>query len=437
MCEHYHVGAWLPEKWESIFTEKEKELIKKSKIDLLLIPEEHEEWDERNKWKNIAEDIETSIFAGFRDDEWTKGLYYDPESGEEDYYIKHSSSEKIALEKSDWDPKKSLKTIPFRDFSVGTTICHDHYFSPFMAFQVINGASLLVNLSGEPVVREKWGEVLQARAIENSAYVICTMHGTKKDGTNPSKNTNGHVFAFNPYGERIKPTEIESGKKVKYKDTKRGNIYTIPVVPEEAKKAKNKLKSQGPRPDIQPIRDYEVENPETTETTLSVEIINDKTRLSYSDESTSISINSSKKFELGDKRFYLVTIKDQELFEPEKLYLELLSISDKKEINIIIHSHWSNLSNHYLKNVVEPILRSRSVEWACPVFLTSPRYSRCYEVTKTKLSRRILLSNQERYNLNLCLAKNVKSVMKSVHNKYDEMKYIAELCRKKRAKLTS
>lgn len=67
MTEYLRVAAWLPNKWGQYFTEREKTLIATSEIDLLLVPENHDQWVHWEQWKQVADELSIAIYAGFEE----------------------------------------------------------------------------------------------------------------------------------------------------------------------------------------------------------------------------------------------------------------------------------------------------------------------------------------------------------------------------------
>lgn len=83
-----------------------------------------------------------------------------------------------------------MKIAPF--------ICYDLRFPEVFRPAVRDGAELFVLIANWPEVRsEHWVRLLQARAIENLAYVI----GVNRCGTDANLPYNGRSAAFDPHGE--------------------------------------------------------------------------------------------------------------------------------------------------------------------------------------------------------------------------------------------
>lgn len=430
MNETIRIGAWLPNEWGREFTDAEKTLITESDIDLLLVPENHDQWDNRETWKDTAGDLNVALYAGFEDGDWIRGIFYDPQTGTDFTYTKHSSAGKLALEEDNWDPRSALTTTDFRGTRVGTTICHDHYFGPFMGYEGLAGASLLVNLSGSPVQRKKWGEVLQARAIENSAYVVCTMHGRQRDGS--SGGGNAHVFAFDPFGDQITLLELDTGEDTRPFATVPDNIYELSVDPSLATEAERTLTEQETRPSIDRVKTNVYDKPGASDTTIGIHVREGELELTHADESKRITSSDSRALALGGARFYVTTLDGPQVFEPERLYTDLLAVDEIEEQTIIIHNRWDTLTEHYIENVVEPVLRARTVEWASPTLLTSPSESRGYQAWYTKSTHRLPPDENGQFNFDVRWATGVETALRPVNNKYQELGEVASICREQR-----
>lgn len=422
------VGAWLPGDWRRPITFDERRLVESSDVDLLLIPENHDKWANRGAWKEAADEMETAIYAGFEDGGWTLGLFYDPRDGTERVYTKHSTSERIALEREDWTPEEYLYTLAIDGVQVGTTICHDHYLSPFMRYERLNGADALLNLSASPVVRRKWGEVLQARAIENAAYVFCTMHGLETDGSEPGTNK-GHVFAFDPFGDQLQLTELGTGRARSPFETESDRIYAADVDPALVREAVRTLDRQAERPSIERVRENEFSAPKPTDTTLDVRVTDARVELTYADDASEIPVGESEAFRLGDERFYLVSLEAEEGPRPELLYEPILDVPDVEDRRIIIHNHWNRLEETYLDCVVEPVLRARCVEWCSPALVTDEDRSRAYQLAnKHKDTHRIPRDSDGRFNFEVKRAFGVSSALKPVEQKRESLQTVAAEC---------
>lgn len=422
------VGAWLPADWRRPLSIDELELVASSGVELLLIPENHDTWANRGAWKDAADEMETAIYAGFEDGGWTLGLFYDPKDGTEQIYTKHCTSERIALDRDDWTPEKYLHTLTLNDVQVGTTICHDHYLSPFMRFEAVNGADVLLNLSASPVVRRKWGEVLQARAIENAAFVVCTMHGREADGSE-SRTNKGHVFAFDPFGDQLQMTELGTGRECSPFETRPDHIYTMDIDPLVVREAEQSLSRQEERPAISRIRANEYSAPKPTKTTLDVRTKGERIELAYSGDRTERAIGESGAIQLNDEYFYLVSLEAEEVLRPELLYESLLDVPDIEDRRILIHNHWDRLTKRYLDSVIEPVLRARCVEWCSPSLVTAGARSRAYQLAnKHKDTHRIPRDSDGCFNFEINRAFGISSALKPVDGRDNPLQMISTKC---------
>lgn len=436
MTERICVGAWLPNEWGQRLTDQEKIRIRESEINLLLIPENHDQWANRDEWKQLADELEIAIYAGFEDGDWIRALYYEPTMGTDFTYTKHSSAGKLDLEREEWHPDTALKTIDLSGTTIGTTICHDHYFAPLMGYEGLAGASLLANLSATPVKRKKWGEVLQARAIENAAYVVCTLHGTGKDGSR-SRGSHAHVFAFNPYGDPLRLTELETNSERKLFETTPDNIYTFYVDSPTAANARETLTSQEDRPEISRIQTSSSESSEVSEPRFSVQVEKDCLQIADDTESVEITDFTSQSFSLGKEQFYLAVIEGEEVLKPERLYRIILSVPEIENKRILILNPWSDLSERYHRNVVEPILRARCIEWASPAIAVAPSHKSAYQVWYAKNTSRMNPDEEGRFQFYLYAARGVSSALDPVHHEVEKLLQLTTACEDRRSKQSS
>ncbi|MEY4483653.1 MAG: hypothetical protein RL693_1105 [Verrucomicrobiota bacterium] len=88
-------------------------------------------------------------------------------------------------------------TFPWRGFMVAPLVCYDLRFPEHFRTAVKKGANLLVVVASWPVKRyHHWLTLLQARAIENQAYVI----GVNRCGSDPHLHYNGRSVVVSPHG---------------------------------------------------------------------------------------------------------------------------------------------------------------------------------------------------------------------------------------------
>jgi predicted amidohydrolase len=80
---------------------------------------------------------------------------------------------------------------------IATLVCYDLRFPELARAAVRLGAEVLVYIAAWPVKRyQHWLTLLQARAIENQAYVI----GVNRTGGDPQFSYNGRSVVVDPHG---------------------------------------------------------------------------------------------------------------------------------------------------------------------------------------------------------------------------------------------
>ena len=95
---------------------------------------------------------------------------------------------------------EELIVVPWRGFSLAPFICYDLRFPELFRGAVRRGANLMTVVANWPVSRiQHWVTLLQARAIENQAYVA----GVNRCGTDPKFTYNGQSLIVNPAGEIV------------------------------------------------------------------------------------------------------------------------------------------------------------------------------------------------------------------------------------------
>lgn len=88
-------------------------------------------------------------------------------------------------------------TFPWQGFTVAPLVCYDLRFPEHFRTAARKGANLLAVVANWPVKRyHHWLTLLQARAIENQAYVI----GVNRCGSDPHLNYNGRSVVVSPHG---------------------------------------------------------------------------------------------------------------------------------------------------------------------------------------------------------------------------------------------
>lgn len=88
-------------------------------------------------------------------------------------------------------------TFPWQGFTVAPLVCYDLRFPEHFRTATGKGANLFAVIANWPVKRyHHWLTLLQARAIENQAYVI----GVNRCGSDPNLHYNGRSVVVSPHG---------------------------------------------------------------------------------------------------------------------------------------------------------------------------------------------------------------------------------------------
>src|SRR6185295_13234716 len=97
-----------------------------------------------------------------------------------------------------YDKGNEVMTFQWQNFLCSPFVCYDLRFPEVFRTAARRGAELLVVIADWPVKRiHHWITLLQARAIENLAYVI----GVNRTGTEPSYQYNGRSIIVDPHGK--------------------------------------------------------------------------------------------------------------------------------------------------------------------------------------------------------------------------------------------
>jgi omega-amidase len=95
---------------------------------------------------------------------------------------------------------KEIITFKLGDFTVAPLICYDLRFPEHFRTAAKMGANLIIVIASWPVKRyHHWLTLLQARAIENLAFVI----GVNRTGSDPNLSYNGRSIVVSPHGHSI------------------------------------------------------------------------------------------------------------------------------------------------------------------------------------------------------------------------------------------
>jgi predicted amidohydrolase len=102
-----------------------------------------------------------------------------------------------------------IVTFQWNDFTVAPFICYDLRFPELFRAAAMRGAQLITVIASWPVMRiGHWVTLLQARAIENLAYVV----GNNRSGKDPKLSYNGRSVIVNPHGDIL--ADAGDGEKV-------------------------------------------------------------------------------------------------------------------------------------------------------------------------------------------------------------------------------
>lgn len=91
-------------------------------------------------------------------------------------------------------------TFEFGGFKIAPLVCYDLRFPELAREAVQQGADLIIYIASWPIKRARhWVTLLQARAIENLAWVV----GVNRCGTDPSFTYPGRSLVVDPHGNII------------------------------------------------------------------------------------------------------------------------------------------------------------------------------------------------------------------------------------------
>jgi omega-amidase len=138
---------------------------------------------------------------------WNEAAIYDPSGREIARYCKmHPFS--YAGETNYFIPGTQVVTFPWNGFTVAPFICYDLRFPEVFRHAVQLQADLFVVIACWPKAREThWMTLLQARAIENQAYVV----GVNRCGNDPTLTYSGRSRIIDPHGYLLADAETGEG----------------------------------------------------------------------------------------------------------------------------------------------------------------------------------------------------------------------------------
>jgi predicted amidohydrolase len=102
----------------------------------------------------------------------------------------------------------SVRTFQWHEFTVAPFICYDLRFPEIFRLAVRQGANLYIVIANWPAPRiHHWTALLQARAIENQAYVA----GANRCGADPKLSYPGRSSIIDPRGTILAEAESAEG----------------------------------------------------------------------------------------------------------------------------------------------------------------------------------------------------------------------------------
>jgi omega-amidase len=126
-----------------------------------------------------------------------QSITFSPEGKE---LARYSKMQPFSLggEMQHYSPGGELVSFSWGGFTVAPFICYDLRFPELFRAAAQRGAQLITVIANWPVTRiHHWITLLQARAIENQAYVV----GVNRCGTDPRYVYNGRSIIVNPHGD--------------------------------------------------------------------------------------------------------------------------------------------------------------------------------------------------------------------------------------------
>jgi predicted amidohydrolase len=103
-------------------------------------------------------------------------------------------------EADNYDAGKEQVVFAWQGFLVSPFVCYDLRFPEHFRKAARSGAQLITVIANWPIARiQHWVTLLQARAIENQAYVA----GVNRCGTDPTLTYNGRSLVVSPKGELL------------------------------------------------------------------------------------------------------------------------------------------------------------------------------------------------------------------------------------------
>lgn len=166
---------------------------------------------------------------------------------------------------------------------------------------------------------------------------------------------------------------------------------------------------------------------------LDVEGDSNRLRIVYDGDIVTISEFESQPFSLSNEDFYLAALDSYDVLHPESIYRDVLDVDDIEDRRLLLVNHWSSLDPDYHRNVIEPVLRARCVEWACPAIVVAPGIEAGYQAWYAKNTSRMIPDGNDRFQFYLYAARGVSSAFEPVNFEIARMQELASVCSTERA----
>jgi predicted amidohydrolase len=136
-----------------------------------------------------------------------EAVLYSPEGNEVVRYCKMQPFTPGG-EAKNYEAGNQILTFVWHGLVVAPFICYDLRFPELFRAAMRRGAQMFVVIASWPIARaHHWVTLLQARAIENQAYVV----GVNRAGTDPNFTYPGRSLIVNPSGEIVADAGSDEG----------------------------------------------------------------------------------------------------------------------------------------------------------------------------------------------------------------------------------
>jgi len=159
---------------------------------------------------NIAKEKQTHVCGSLiikeNQNYYNRLIFVSPDGTTTHYDKKHLFS--YAGEDKHYTPGNKRAIVDVNGWRINLQICYDLRFPAFVRNQ--DDYDVILYVANWPVNRRlAWNTLLQARAIENQAYVI----GVNRIGSDPKNSYGGDSSIINPIGETIYQKKLYSDVK--------------------------------------------------------------------------------------------------------------------------------------------------------------------------------------------------------------------------------